>query len=428
MDSEYDDPFAGSTFDDVLASPPLPLAPTGLTPQPWAASSLSPLFGTTSQDQADPFASSFLDELGTDLSTALRKRKRAFSSPAVGTPAFAEIAGGGGGGGGGDYFSFVGRGATAKLSLPDDGDLNRVRRLSLPLVGDPSSSTPGLSSTHSTQIDSPDGGALDTPGDLPSFTDIILTTLSLPSSSIPAPAATLAATAAYLPYSLATSTCSSTTAASDALLVPSTILPPLLDTTFSPLPLPPSLLSPDSPPPFDPSTLLLDPTAFVGAEELKSSKGKEKEDSAVVDEVEEERRKKEMLERNRVAAIKSRRKKKEKIGDLETRAKSLCKTNASLQSTALTLQSELASLRSQLTSLHSSCTCKHVAGYLARERSGGGIPTIEALASHTLKVDYARPPGFGVVEDLYDDVEVPGVTGKIEKGKKWTRRKKEGGE
>lgn len=41
------------------------------------------------------------------------------------------------------------------------------------------------------------------------------------------------------------------------------------------------------------------------------------------------------------------------------------------------------------------CRCEHVQGYLARERDGGGIPTIERIAGDVLSRDYGRLPMTG---------------------------------
>lgn len=95
----------------------------------------------------------------------------------------------------------------------------------------------------------------------------------------------------------------------------------------------------------------------------------------------------EYLERNRLAALKSRQRKKERMGNLEQQAKEYCSHNDSLQKYALTLQSELLHLRSILSQLGGQ-SFPDVDGYLEREAKGGGIPTILRIAGATLERDY----------------------------------------
>ncbi|KAK4052632.1 hypothetical protein OIO90_004260 [Microbotryomycetes sp. JL221] len=97
------------------------------------------------------------------------------------------------------------------------------------------------------------------------------------------------------------------------------------------------------------------------------------------------------LERNRIAASKSRLRKKERVHNLESTAAELSQANSALQATCHALQQELASLRQLLSQTHpsSTCTCTHVQGFLTREAQGGGIATIERLAGDTLHRSYS---------------------------------------
>ncbi|ORY79757.1 hypothetical protein BCR35DRAFT_352661 [Leucosporidium creatinivorum] len=95
----------------------------------------------------------------------------------------------------------------------------------------------------------------------------------------------------------------------------------------------------------------------------------------------------EYLERNRLAALKSRQRKKQRMGNLEAQAVEYSAHNDSLQKYALTLQSELLHLRSILSQLGGQ-SFPDVDGYLEREANGGGIPTILSIAGPTLERDY----------------------------------------
>ncbi|KAL8278593.1 hypothetical protein RQP46_009085 [Phenoliferia psychrophenolica] len=119
----------------------------------------------------------------------------------------------------------------------------------------------------------------------------------------------------------------------------------------------------------------------------------------------EDKKRKEALERNRLAARKSRQKKRERVGNLEFQAGDLSARNHALQAEALALREEVMQLRQHL-SEHNGCTCQHVAAYLARERAGGGIPTINHLARHTLGLDYTNAPRMGSEDDLYADLDM----------------------
>ncbi|KAK4046112.1 hypothetical protein OIV83_006338 [Microbotryomycetes sp. JL201] len=92
------------------------------------------------------------------------------------------------------------------------------------------------------------------------------------------------------------------------------------------------------------------------------------------------------LERNRLAAIRSRQKKKERVDGLQQAVTSLTTSNAQMQTQALQLYDEVQQLRQMLSAMHppTECQCKHVQGYLARERKGQGIPMIEQMAGDVL--------------------------------------------
>ncbi|GAA5868580.1 hypothetical protein JCM3774_005435 [Rhodotorula dairenensis] len=125
------------------------------------------------------------------------------------------------------------------------------------------------------------------------------------------------------------------------------------------------------------------------------------EQTVELDPEEQEKQRKLALERNRVAASKSRRRKKERVELLETAAAELCSRNVALQAECRTLLAEVHSLRTYMSQAHAqgSCTCQHVNGYLAREAEGGGIPAILYGAGKTLERDYAHPPKWGSEDD-----------------------------
>ncbi|KAM0791101.1 hypothetical protein ACM66B_004391 [Microbotryomycetes sp. NB124-2] len=110
------------------------------------------------------------------------------------------------------------------------------------------------------------------------------------------------------------------------------------------------------------------------------------------------------LERNRIAASKSRLRKKERVHNLEQTAADLSQANSALQATCHALQQELASLRQLLATNHPSslCTCTHVQGYLRRESSGGGIPAIERLAGDALHKTYTGDDGLETKPNVPD--------------------------
>lgn len=146
-----------------------------------------------------------------------------------------------------------------------------------------------------------------------------------------------------------------------------------------------------------------------------------------LDPEERERQRKLALERNRIAASKSRRRKKERVELLETGAlhasvarsadgrpstdgvasrtasSDLCSRNLALQAECRALLAEVHSLRTFLSQNHPEgvCTCQHINGYLARERDGGGIPAILYGAGATLDRDYTRTPKWGGEDDLF---------------------------
>lgn len=116
------------------------------------------------------------------------------------------------------------------------------------------------------------------------------------------------------------------------------------------------------------------------------------------------------LERNRVAACKSRQKKKEKVAGLEQHAADLCARNNMLQQTALALRQEAIALR-QLVHAHTGCLCEHAQGYIARDAAGGGIATIDQLAGRVLTLDYSIPPAMGTEDDVYSFLDRGGEAG-----------------
>ncbi|GAA5840669.1 hypothetical protein JCM9279_007395 [Rhodotorula babjevae] len=126
------------------------------------------------------------------------------------------------------------------------------------------------------------------------------------------------------------------------------------------------------------------------------------------EEDEESLKRRQFLERNRVAACKSRQKKKEKTAAMERLATDLCNRNHVLQQTALALRQEALTLR-QLMHAHQNCSCEHAQGYIARDRQGGGIATIDQLAGRTLHLDYSVPPSMGTDDDVYSFLERPGA-------------------
>ncbi|GAA5921924.1 hypothetical protein JCM3775_003421 [Rhodotorula graminis] len=143
----------------------------------------------------------------------------------------------------------------------------------------------------------------------------------------------------------------------------------------------------------------------------KASPSKEGEGAELKEgeeEDEESLKRRQFLERNRVAACKSRQKKKEKTAAMERLATDLCNRNHVLQQTALALRQEALTLR-QLMHAHQNCSCEHAQGYIARDRQGGGIATIDQLAGRTLHLDYSVPPSMGTDDDVYSFLDRPGA-------------------
>ncbi|GAA5900100.1 hypothetical protein JCM5296_002056 [Sporobolomyces johnsonii] len=132
-----------------------------------------------------------------------------------------------------------------------------------------------------------------------------------------------------------------------------------------------------------------------------------------LDPEEQEKQRKLALERNRVAASKSRRRKKEKVEGLEHAAQALCVTNTSLQSQCRSLLAEVHQLRAFMLAAHPqpSCTCRHINGYLARERDGGGLNAILFESQGTLDRDYGRVPKWGAEDDVFAPQVRPGPGG-----------------
>ncbi|BGP51226.1 hypothetical protein JCM10450v2_007155 [Rhodotorula kratochvilovae] len=125
-----------------------------------------------------------------------------------------------------------------------------------------------------------------------------------------------------------------------------------------------------------------------------------------LDPEEQERQRKLALERNRIAASKSRRRKKERVELLETASTDLCTRNMALQAECRTLLTEVHSLRTMLAQVHPehSCACPHIVGYVVREREGGGIPAIMYGAGQTVDRDYSRVPKWGTEDDVFAGV------------------------
>ncbi|GAA5848975.1 hypothetical protein JCM9279_004681 [Rhodotorula babjevae] len=127
------------------------------------------------------------------------------------------------------------------------------------------------------------------------------------------------------------------------------------------------------------------------------------ETTVELDPEEQEKQRKLALERNRVAASKSRRRKKERVELLETASTDLCSRNLALQAECRNLFTEVHALRTMLAQAHPehSCQCPHIVGYVVREREGGGIPAILYGASGTTERDYTRVPKWGTEDDVF---------------------------
>ncbi|ORY73096.1 hypothetical protein BCR35DRAFT_152005 [Leucosporidium creatinivorum] len=172
--------------------------------------------------------------------------------------------------------------------------------------------------------------------------------------------------------------------------------------TFDPYAaLPPALLQPVAlpelpiPPPLDLAGQSLYPNAEVPLAAGKK-RGRKPKNAPTVSQAELEQERREALDRNRIAASRSRQRKKERVGNLESTAQNLANNNAALQAECIQLRADVDSLRALLEQVHPQpCSCEHVQGYLARERDGGGIPTIERIAGDTLTKDYRRLPASG---------------------------------
>ncbi|GAA5941520.1 bZIP transcription factor [Sporobolomyces koalae] len=124
-------------------------------------------------------------------------------------------------------------------------------------------------------------------------------------------------------------------------------------------------------------------------------------------------KRKQFLERNRVAACKSRQKKKEKVGKLEQDATDLCHKNQLLQAAALALRQEILTLR-QIIQTHQGCSCEHAQGYLERDQEGRGIVLLDKLAGRTMHLDYSVAPQMGSTDDVYAYIEDYARNGTVE--------------
>lgn len=137
----------------------------------------------------------------------------------------------------------------------------------------------------------------------------------------------------------------------------------------------------------------------------------------------EEVQRKVFLERNRLAASKSRLKKKERVGDLEHMASQIAAQNVQLQAVALNLRDQLLQLR-HIAGLHTGCTCEHVIGYFKREHKGGGLPTIDIMAGRTFQMDYTNVPKLGSDDDLFAKMlPLPELPADIAEAQEATRKK-----
>lgn len=106
------------------------------------------------------------------------------------------------------------------------------------------------------------------------------------------------------------------------------------------------------------------------------------EGAPVEGEEDEEEKRKQFLERNRVAACKSRQKKKEWIGSLEQHANDLAAQNTELQALVAALREEVVQLRSKLGGAHQSCSSS--GDHLAQQP--------QALPSAPIQAPSVMPP------------------------------------
>ncbi|KAK4053183.1 hypothetical protein OIV83_001918 [Microbotryomycetes sp. JL201] len=105
------------------------------------------------------------------------------------------------------------------------------------------------------------------------------------------------------------------------------------------------------------------------------------------------------LARNRLAASRSRQRKKQRVGELESRAHEYSVLNQMLQQQAIALHSEFLQLRSMLTHVVETTPPDQMSHelqmYLERERAGqAGVAYINSLAGDTLSTDYAFIPNM----------------------------------
>ncbi|KAK4058637.1 hypothetical protein OIO90_000081 [Microbotryomycetes sp. JL221] len=100
------------------------------------------------------------------------------------------------------------------------------------------------------------------------------------------------------------------------------------------------------------------------------------------------------LARNRLAASRSRQRKKQRVGELESRAQTYSEANQMLQQQALALHAEFLQLRALLTHVLESTPPESMSAelhqYLERERAGqAGVAYIQSIAGNSLVTDYA---------------------------------------
>ncbi|KAH8916653.1 hypothetical protein BT69DRAFT_1339966 [Atractiella rhizophila] len=99
----------------------------------------------------------------------------------------------------------------------------------------------------------------------------------------------------------------------------------------------------------------------------KKNKDKEKKVEKEEEVDPEEEKRKQFLERNRIAACKSRQKKKEWVSNLSNMAEDLTTKNLSLQNLVNSLREEIIQLRTELSS-QAGCDCQHAKQFLRREQ------------------------------------------------------------
>ncbi|GAA5910023.1 uncharacterized protein JCM6883_000525 [Sporobolomyces salmoneus] len=226
------------------------------------------------------------------------------------------------------------------------------------------------------------------------------------------------------PRALYTSLPPSTAPTPDPISIPSPHFAPVASSSTNPPPLVfaahPSRNSFSQPPthgtaPFEDET---NAKEVAGLKQFGKKRGRKPKNwdpslevEVVLDPEEAERQRKIALERNRIAASKSRRRKKEKVQALEGAAREYCESNSVLQSQCQALLAEVHQLRTYLMQAHPQpgCKCQHVHGYFNREREGGGLNAIMFESKGTLDRNFANVPRWGSEEDVYAEYEANGA-------------------